>query len=134
MLSLIIGLLSGVIAITPAIVARKPDAAEHLNKLTSYAGWIGICVFFWGIREIIFAVMGMGLLSSHPLTWIFWMLAGVTDFGVGLLLGFGLISKYALSKNEEAMKRGEQIRGRLAPFQAVLGVTQIAMSVLYFVF
>jgi hypothetical protein len=32
------------------------------------------------------------------------------------------------------MKRGEQIRGKLAPFQAVLGITQIVMSVLYVVF
>jgi hypothetical protein len=133
MLSLIIGIVSGIIAITPAIVARKPDAAEQLNKLTAYAGWIGLCVFGWGVWEIISAIMGLSLLGSHPVSWIFWMLAGVTDFAVGLLLGFGLISQYALSKNEEAMKRGEQLRGKLAPFQAVLGVTQIVMSVLYFV-
>jgi len=44
-----------------------------------------------------------------------------------------MISQYALSKNEDAMKRGEQIRGKLAPFQAILGVAQIVMSVLYFV-
>ena len=134
MISLIIGLLSGIIAITPAIVARRPDAADALNKLTPYAGWIGICVFGWGIREIIWAILGMGLLASHPISWIFWILCGVADFSVGLLLGFGLISKYALSKNEEAMKRGEQLRAKLAPFQAILGVFQIVMSVLYFIF
>jgi hypothetical protein len=61
-----------------------------------------------------------------------WLLARPIS-RVGLLLGFGLISQYALSKNEEAMKRGEQIRGKLAPFQAMLGVAQIVMSVLYFV-
>lgn len=133
MISLIIGILSGIIAISPLIVSRRPDAAEMLGKVAAYGGWIGICVFCWGVREIVFAVLGIGLLSSHPLTWIFWLAAGIADFGVGLLLGFGLISKYALSKNAEAMKRGEQVRARLAPFQALLGITQIAMSVLYFV-
>lgn len=134
MVALIIGVLSGIIAITPAIVARRPDAADMLNKLTPYAGWIGICVFGWGVWELISAVLGIAWLAAHPLSWIFWVAAGVSDFAVGLLLGFGLISKYALSKNAEAMKRGEQLRAKLAPFQAILGVIQIVLSVLYFVF
>jgi hypothetical protein len=133
MISLIIGVLSGIIAISPLIVSRRPDAADALGKIAAYAGWIGICVFCWGIREIVFAILGVGLLSTHPLSWAFWLAAGVADFGVGLLLGFGLISRYALSKSAEAMRRGEQVRAKLAPFQATLGIAQIAMSVLYFV-
>ena len=134
MVALIIGVLGGIIALTPAIVARRPDAADMLNKLTPYTGWIGISLFFWGVWETISAVLGIAWLAEHPLNWIFWVVMGVTDFCVGLLLGFGLISKWFLSKNEEAMKRGEQLRAKLAPFQAILGVVEIIVSVLYFIF
>src|SRR6185369_6229862 len=134
MVALIIGVLGGIIALTPAIVSRRPDAADMLGKLTPYTGWIGVCLFGWGVWEIIDAVLSLGLLASAPLHWIFWLVMAVTDFSLGLLLGFGLISKYALSKNEEAMKRGEQLRGKLAPFQAILGVVEIIVSVLFFIF
>ena len=134
MVALIIGVLGGIIALTPAIVSRRPDAADMLNKLTPYAGWIGICLFGWGVWEIIDSILSIGLLAAAPLHWIFWVVMAVTDFSVGLLLGFGLISKYMLSKNEEAMKRGEQLRAKLAPFQAILGVVEIIVSVLFFIF
>jgi Na+/H+ antiporter NhaC len=50
---------------------------------------------------VINTIMGVGMLGSHPVSWIFWMAAGATDFAVGLLLGFGLISQqYALSKTK----------------------------------
>ena len=41
MIGLIIGVLGGIIALTPAIVSRRPDAAQMLGKLTPWTGWIG---------------------------------------------------------------------------------------------
>ena len=75
-----------------------------------YTGWIGMVLFFWGVWEIIGALTHLSLLSAAPLRWVFWALVGFADLTVGFLLGFGLISKYALSKNETAKEKGQQIQ------------------------
>jgi hypothetical protein len=134
MISLIIGTVAGLIALSPAIIARRADAKVMLDKLTPYTGWIGACLFGWGVWEMISVVLNLGLLGSAPLHWIFWLVMAATDLGLGLLLGFGLISKYALSKNAVAMQKGQQLRQKLAPYQAILGIVEIAVSVLFFVF
>jgi hypothetical protein len=59
------------------------------------------------------------------------MLSGVADLLVGFLLGFGLITHYALSKNPAAMVRGQQIRSKLISVQAPLGAFAVVMGALY---
>ncbi len=62
------------------------------------------------------------------LHWVFWLCVGLADLGVGFLLGFSLISKYALSKNEQAMAKGQQLRAKLLKIQAPLGLFAIVMG------
>src|SRR5689334_19789373 len=98
MLSLVIGLLSGLICAAPFIISKVPSMKDHLAKVAPYAGWVGVCVLFWGIREVLFAILGIALMKTHFLTWLFWILAGVFDLGAGLLLGSGLVLKWTLGK------------------------------------
>ena len=123
----------GILAASALIIARKPNAKELIDKLTPYQGWIGIVMFFWGVWGILDAVRFMGLLSQRPLFWIFWLACGVADLLVGFLLGFGLITKYALGKNAAAQARGQQIRAKLAGYQGVFGLFAITMGTLYIV-
>jgi hypothetical protein len=46
---------------------------------------------------------------------------------------FGLITKYALSRNAAAMARGQKLRARLAAYQGVFGLLAVAMGSLYIV-
>ena len=133
MIALAIGIVAGLIALSPAILSRRPDAKEMLGKLAPYTGWVGICLFGWGVWELFSAVMNIGMLTSAPVHFVFWLAMAVTDFLLGLLLGFGLISKYALGKSELALQKGAALRQKIAPFQAVLGVVEIAVSVAFFV-
>jgi hypothetical protein len=133
MISLIIGLLSGLICCAPFIISKIPSAKDHLAKVTPYTGWIGVTVLFWGVREVIFAVLGMGLMSTHFIGWLFWLLAGVFDLGAGLLLGSGLVLKWTLGKDPAKQAMAAEKIGKLAPYQMIIGIGQIAMSVLYFV-
>ena len=61
----------------------------------------------------------------------------VADFGVGLILGFGLISTYAFRGNAMAIEKGNQVRNALIKVQVPLGVlaiiTSIGYTVLFFV-
>ena len=127
----IITIAGGTLASSNYIISKKPNAKELIDKIVPYTGWIGMVMFFWGVWEIIGVVRHMSLLSSHPLWWTFWLMSGIADISVGFLLGFGLISKYALSKNEAAEKRGQEIRAKLVPYQTTLGFLAIVMGVLY---
>lgn len=133
MIALAIGIVAGLIALSPAIIARRPDAKNLLDRLAPYTGWVGTCLFFWGVWEAIDAVRSIGLLGSAPLHWIFWVVMAVTDLLLGLLLGFGLISRYALGRSDLALQRGAALRARIAPFQALLGIAEIVVSVLFFI-
>jgi hypothetical protein len=88
-------------------------------------------MFFWGVWEVISSVLGMGLLAIAPLTWIFWILCGVADLLVGFILGFALISKWTMSGNEAALKKGQELREKLVKIQVPLGFLAIVMGGLY---
>ncbi|MGE0787318.1 MAG: hypothetical protein AB7S26_16720 [Sandaracinaceae bacterium] len=133
MLGGLITIAGGLIAASNLVVSRMANAKTLIDKLTPYQGWIGMVMFGWGVWETISSVTGIGLLSTAPLTWVFWLCVALADLFVGFLLGFGLITKYALSKNEQAMQKGQQIRGKLAPFQGMLGIFAVVMGVLYLV-
>lgn len=132
MVSLIIGVLSGIICCSPFIISKVPSMKEHLDKVAPYAGYVGVCVLFWGVWELISAVLGIAILSVSPISWIFWVLAGVFDLGAGLLLGSGLVLKWTMGNDPAKQEAVKGKIAKLAPFQLIIGVGQIVMSLLYF--
>jgi hypothetical protein len=133
MLGGIITIIGGILAASGLIIAKKPNAKELIDKLVPYQGWIGVVMFGWGIWEIIGCVIGLGLIGRAPLIWIFWLLSAIADVGVGFLLGFALISKWALSKDATALAKGQELRGKLVKIQIPLGLLAIVMGILYIV-
>ena len=130
----IVTIIGGILAASGFIIAKKPNAKELIDKLVPYQGWVGVVMFFWGIWEIIGCIRLMTLLTKAPLIWIFALISGVVDLGVGFLLGFALISKYALSKDATALAKGQELRGKLVKVQVPLGFLAILMGILYLVF
>jgi hypothetical protein len=133
MLGGIITILGGILAASGFIIKRLPNAQGAIDKIAPYQGWIGVVMFGWGVWETIHSALGITLLSTHPLQWVFWLLSGVADLLVGFLLGFGLITHYALSKNPTALAKGQKIRGTLMSIQAPLGLLAMVMGALYIV-
>jgi len=129
----LITIAGGILAASALIIARKPNAKELVDKITPYQGWIGIVMFFWGVWALIDCVTHLGLLSVMPVFWIFWLASGIADLVVGFLLGFGLITKYTLSRNPAAEAKGQQIRAKLAGYQGVFGLFAIVTGMLYIV-
>jgi len=125
----IVLIVCGALAAASFVVAKRPDAKQAIDKLVPYQGWIGLVVCFWGVWSIISAVLSLGLLAHWPVYWITFMAVGVLEFVLGFLLGFGLITKYALSKNAEALARGQQLRGKLVVYQIPLGLIGIGLGI-----
>ncbi len=128
MLSAIIAIVGGLIAISSVIVAKKPNAAELLDKLTPFQGWIGLVLTFWGIWDIIQSLLNIGHIG---LFWAIGLCIGLSEFIVGFLLAYGLISKYLLEKNETAKQKGQELRLKLTKYQIPAGFILIALGVLY---
>ena len=123
MLSAIIAIIGGIIAASSLIVAKKPNAQELIDKLTPYQGWIGIILLIWSIQ---------GLLGSLRHFSIIGIATSGVMFVVGFLLGYGLISKYLLEKNDEAKAKGQALRMKLAKYQVPAGIILIVLGVLSF--
>lgn len=132
--SMLIGIAGGLLAMSSLLVGKSPGAADKLAKLAQYQGWIGLTMFFWGVWELISSILNISLMGEAPLRWVFWMLSGVADFSVGLLLGFGLISTYVFRGNQMAIEKGAMVREKLVKFQVPLGALAIVVSVIYGVF
>jgi hypothetical protein len=124
-LLLIVG---GALAAAPLIVSKQPNAQEAINKLVPYQGIIGIILLLWGLFVLLFrllSVLGL-LLQFAPLTGIGMLLACLVAIALGILLGYALLSKYALSKNADAARSGEMVRAKLTGIQIPLGIAGIA--------
>jgi hypothetical protein len=123
-LLLIVG---GALAAAPLIVAKQPNAQEAINKLVPYQGIIGIVLLLWGLFVLLFrllSVLGL-MLQFAPLTGIGMLLACLVAIALGILLGYALISKYALSSNADAARSGEMVRAKLTGIQIPLGIAGI---------
>lgn len=131
MIGISIAILGGLIASSSVIIAKKPNGKELIDKLTPYQGWIGVILAFWGVWGIISSVLNIGDLS---LTWIVSLAVAVAEFVVGFLLGYGLISKYLLEKNETAKEKGQALRLKLTKYQIPAGLLLLALGVLWLVF
>lgn len=122
-------ILLSIIAVPSLILAKKPDAKELLEKVEPYQGWIGLAFCFWGIWGVITAILNIGWLSVWPIWWITLLAGNLIEAILGFMLGFGLINKLFLSKNEAAKAKANQLREKLAPKQGKLGIIGIAVGV-----
>lgn len=123
----------GILAVPSLILAKKPNAKELLDKIAPFQGIIGVIFCLWGVWNTIWSIIGLAAYISYGLWGIVF---GVTNLAcaivmavLGFLLGYGLIAKYALSKNEAAKAKGEQLLAKLAPMQGKFGILAIILGV-----
>ena len=119
----------GILASPSILLSKKPDAKELLDKITPYQSWIGLVFCFWGIWGMISAVLNLGWLASAPIWWITFALGSVLEAALGFLLGYSLLVKYVLSKNEEAKKKGDELLAKLQPIQGKIGLLGVCLGI-----
>lgn len=122
-------ILLSILAVPSLILSKRPDAKEMLDKFAPYQGWIGLVFCFWGVWGIISCILNIGWLTTYPIWWITWLATSAVEAILGFILGYGTISQYVLSKNEESKKKGEQLLAKLAPIQGKLGIFGIIVGI-----
>jgi hypothetical protein len=121
-------LCGGLLGAANLIIARKPNARDLIDKLVPYQGVIGVVLLLWGLLDLMRLLRLLSMLNHIPLWWLFFLITTATQLGLGFLLGYGLISRYVLSKSAQAMEKGERLRARLAVYQGALGVAAIVLA------
>ncbi|HEV7374451.1 MAG TPA: hypothetical protein VGN95_07030 [Pyrinomonadaceae bacterium] len=134
-LLLIIG---GALAIPSLIAKKNPNAKEMLDKIVPFQGIIGIVLLVWGLISLIVLLtspLGFSFyMSAAPIWGILILLTELVAIGLGAILGYGLIAKYALSKNADAARSGEMVHLKLVGIQVPLGIAGIVLGILILVF
>ena len=133
MITALILIIGGILAASGFIISKKPNAKELIDKLVPFQGWIGVILFIWGVVSVFSLIGAIRWLSVYPIYWIIYLLVVVAELGLGFILGYGLIAKYALANNEAAAKKGEETLAKLVKIQAPLGFLGIALGVLYII-
>ena len=122
-------LLCGILAASTLIIQKKPDAKELIDKLVPIQGYLGVVACLLGLWGIIRLLLNIGaFLKYSPMHFVVYMAIAVLMAGLGFLLGYGLISQYALSKNPEAAAKGAELRAKLTKFQIPMGLAGIALG------
>ncbi|CAM1365261.1 conserved membrane protein of unknown function [Tenacibaculum soleae] len=115
-------ILLSIIAVPSLILAKKPNAKELLDKIEPYQGWIGLIFCLGGVWGVISSVLNMAWVTSYPIWWITLLAGSLVQAVLGFMLGFGMINKLILSKNEAAQQKAEVLREKLAPKLGKLGI------------
>jgi hypothetical protein len=119
--------LLGILGASNLIIAKKPDAKELIAKLAPYQGWIGAISALWGAWGIISAILYLGWLAHFPIYWLTWLLYAVLQFGLGLLLGVGVLKTFITNKG--ANEKMDQTIQKLAPYQGKMGLAAIGAGI-----
>ncbi len=119
----------GLLASPSLLLSRIPNAKELLDKITPYQGWIGLIFCFWGVWGVIQAILQISILGTWPIWWVTWLASSMIEAVLGFILGYGMINKFLLSKNEVAKLKGKQLLEKLAPIQGKLGLIGVLVGI-----
>ncbi len=120
----------GLLASPSLLLSKKPSAKELLDKFVPYQGWTGMIFCFWGIWGIISCILDLSNgLKLYPIWWATWLACSLAEALLGFLLGYGLIVKYVLSKNETAREKGAQMMQKLQPMQGKIGLFGVIVGI-----
>ena len=125
----ILTIVGGLIAASSLLIAKKPDATELFAKVAPYQGMIGIGMLVLGVLWTLQVLPNLGaILKAAPLSGVITIATLAGTILVGFLLGYGLISKFALSKNEAAQEKGAAVLAKIARVQVPLGLLTAGLA------
>lgn len=123
-------IVAGALAAASLIIQKQPNAREAIAKLVPFQGIIGVVLLLWGLWQLIELLRFFGILMQvFPITALAYLASVLVAIGLGILLGYGLIQQYVLSKNADASRSGEAVRAKLTGIQVPLGIAGIALGV-----
>ena len=120
----------GAMAASGAIVSKRPDAKQLLDKLAPYQGWSGLVSGIWGIFGLVYSISLLGWFKlgiAGIIAWLFWVGMSLLLIGLGSILGTGLAKTYV--KDAKAQEKMDQLYNKLAPYRDTVGFVAIGFAI-----
>jgi len=117
----------GILAAPNIIVAKKPEAAEWIDKLRPYQGWLGVVSVFWGIWRFIKFFSYLRWFGDFPVTVLTWLVMALLLIALGLLLGINVIKTFV--KDATAQQKMDELVTKIAAKQGKLGLVAIIVGI-----
>lgn len=111
----------------PNLILKKPELKPTLDKITPYQGWIGAISALWGLWQLVWSVLNIGMIQHALLWWTTLTATNALVLGLGLLLGVGTLKTF--TKNQEAQAKLDSLVVKLAPYQGNLGIAALILGV-----
>jgi hypothetical protein len=130
-LLLIVG---GILALSGVIVAKQPNAKEMIDKLVPYQAMIGVGLLALGVIDLLGT---LGILVTWirvtPLYGLSWLGVIVTSILLGFLFGMSQLSKW-MPGTGAAEQKGLELTKKLAPYQITIGAIGVAAALIFLLF
>jgi hypothetical protein len=133
-LSAILLIVGGILALSGFIVAKQPNAKDLIDRLIPYQATIGVALLALGVLDLLGT---LGALSTWIRLSTFFMLSRLCVIAGSILLGFlfGMpqISKWMPGAGA-AEHKAIELRKKLAPYQVIIGAVGLGASLVYLMY
>jgi hypothetical protein len=123
----------GILAASAVIVARRPDAQYHINKLIPFQAIIGVSLLVLGFINLLKSLEVLKEVARFPV----FGASALSVIGCSLLLGF-LFGMPVITKlipgNSSAEQKMAEIASNIAGLQIMIGLLGMLGSLVYLVF
>ena len=119
-------LAGGLFAVSGFIIEKKPNAKEIFDKMIPAQGVIGCILIVIGLIGFIRIFSTINFIFL----WITLLFPVLLIIVLGIILGYGLINKYVLSRNESVKEKGDRLQNFLVRFQTPVGWMSVGFSIL----
>ncbi len=127
-------ILGGILAISNLIVAKKPEARQMIDKLLPYQAGIGIALLVIGLWNLLRSLSTIfEVIKVMPLLGITVLAMIVSAILLGFMFGMPQIAKW-MPGNNNAEQKGMELSKKLAPYQVILGLVGIGSSLLFLLY
>ncbi len=130
----VLTIVGGLVAACSYLATRQPEAGQVLQRLVPFQGAIGVALLasssVWLLRVLPHA---SGLLKASPVSAVVTFATIGVSLLVGFLMGYGLVDRYVLSRNQSAQARGARALERLAAVQTPLGLAAAMLATSTFI-
>ncbi|MDB4952473.1 MAG: hypothetical protein JWO36_42 [Myxococcales bacterium] len=130
-LLLIVG---GILAISSLIISKKPDAKAMIDKLTPYQAFIGVAMLacgIWWILKWISLLADFNRLKPLFLVSLWGVIA--CSILLGFLFGMPQIAKW-IPGDSTAETKANEFAKKVAPYQVILGLIGLACALVYLLY
>jgi len=117
----LVAVIAGLLAASSVVIKKLPNAAEAIEKIKPYEGFIGAAALVMGILGLFNMNFRIGFLNVAVV-----MGCVVSCIVMGFLLGYPVLQDLLLDElSEETRKKSEDLYDKLTPYKITAGLVAI---------